>query len=31
MAHIQQRDFIDKIKRRSPKYFSNQTVLEIGS
>lgn len=31
MAHIQQRDFIDKIKRRSPKYFSNKSVLEIGS
>lgn len=31
MAHQAQRDFVQKVKDRFGKYFSNQSVLEIGS
>lgn len=31
MAHQQQFEFIDKVKKEFPKYFSNQKVLEVGS
>lgn len=31
MAHLQQRDFFNKVKNIHPSYFSNSSVLEIGS
>lgn len=31
MAHIEQRNFIEKIKNNYPVFFSNKKVLEIGS